>query len=329
MSHPRFIYYNDAHHFHAKRLEPPASLHMLQWPVDEVAGTSVDTLVLGLGYSDVYFHRSKVGRVVGQRKDSWDSWIDWRIVRMAEAAEQLDTDQLEVCIDRGRHLGIRVIPSLKLQDVSPPGDERCGWLKWEQKQAVCIGEEGRYLYAYDWMHDAVAAAKLDLVREVIDDYGADGIELDFMFDLRYFGQGQADAGASVMTAFVRNVHDIAAAAAAQRGTPVSVSVRISADNERNLAAGLRVEQWLQAGLLDWVVAEDSGLLVDSEPKPSWLPAATTRHGAAAYYRPPRRVYHEATITPHIEMYRGLLQTLREGGWQGLYHGYLLWPFGAA
>ena len=49
MAHPRFIYYNDAHHFHAKRIEPPASEHMLQWPEDEMAGTGADTLVLGLG----------------------------------------------------------------------------------------------------------------------------------------------------------------------------------------------------------------------------------------------------------------------------------------
>jgi hypothetical protein len=68
MKKPRLIYYNDAHHFHAKRVEPKASIHMLQWPVDEVAGTGADTLVLGLGYSDVYFHQSKVGRVVGQGK---------------------------------------------------------------------------------------------------------------------------------------------------------------------------------------------------------------------------------------------------------------------
>ena len=68
MDRPRLIHYNDAHHFHAKRLEPPASRHLLNWPVDEVLGTGVDLLVLGLGYSDVFFHQSKIGRVVGQGK---------------------------------------------------------------------------------------------------------------------------------------------------------------------------------------------------------------------------------------------------------------------
>ena len=86
MKRPRLIYYNDAHHFHAKRMEPPASIHMLEWPVNEVAGTGVDLLVLGLGYGDVYFHQSKVGRVVGQQKEVWDNYIDWRIMRMVEEA---------------------------------------------------------------------------------------------------------------------------------------------------------------------------------------------------------------------------------------------------
>ena len=41
---PRLIYYNDAHHYHAKRLEPPTNIHKLRWPVDEVLGTGVDLL---------------------------------------------------------------------------------------------------------------------------------------------------------------------------------------------------------------------------------------------------------------------------------------------
>ncbi len=70
MKKPRLIYYNDAHHFNAKRIEPPASIHMLQWPVDEVLGTGVDLLVLGLGYGDVYFHDSRSGASSGRRKRS-------------------------------------------------------------------------------------------------------------------------------------------------------------------------------------------------------------------------------------------------------------------
>ncbi len=38
MQKPRLIYYNDAHHFHGKRIEPPASIHMLQLGSGPCAG---------------------------------------------------------------------------------------------------------------------------------------------------------------------------------------------------------------------------------------------------------------------------------------------------
>ena len=95
--------------------------------MDELLGTGVDTLIFGLGYSDVFFHQSKVGRVIGQFKEVWENFIDWRIMRMVQSAhEDLGTDQLRVVIDRGRTMGIRVLPSLKMQDNSAPGSERCG-----------------------------------------------------------------------------------------------------------------------------------------------------------------------------------------------------------
>ena len=188
MEKPRLIYYNDAHHFHAKRIDPPASIHKLQWPVDEVAGTGVDLLALGLGYGDVYFHNSKVGRVVGQKKDVWQHIIDWRIVRMVQEARAMGTDQVREVIKRGRELGVTVFPSLKLQDSSEPGAERCGWLKWEHGADVCLGgpEGSRERWSYDFANQLVQQDKMAIIREMLDDYEADGIELDFMFEGRYF-----------------------------------------------------------------------------------------------------------------------------------------------
>ena len=141
--HPRLIYYSDAHHFHAKRLDPPVSHHRLQWPIHELLGTGVELLVFGLGFGDVYFHQTKYGRVVGDEQEVWSEFINWRIMRMVEAAEALGTDQLRAVIERGRETGLRVFPSLKLQDSASPESERFGRLKEEHGAAVCIGDEGR------------------------------------------------------------------------------------------------------------------------------------------------------------------------------------------
>ena len=144
----RLLYYQDAHHYHAKRLDPPITLSKLQYPVDELAGTGVDTLLFGLGYGDVYFHESQAGRVVGEDQEEWSSFIDWRIMRMVTGARALGTDQLRVVIERGRETGVGVVPSLKLQsadrrtqgassDEGGIGD-RCGRLKWERWEEVCM-----------------------------------------------------------------------------------------------------------------------------------------------------------------------------------------------
>jgi len=322
---PRLIYYNDGHHFHGKRIEPPASRHMLQWPVDEVAGTGVDLLVFGLGYGDVYFHDSKVGRVVGQQKEVWESYIDWRVMRMVEAAGKLGTDQLREVLARGLELGLPVFPSLKLQDVARPGSERCGLLKWERGAEVCIGAEGRYEFAYDWALDEVRESKLALVREVLEEYGADGIELDFMFDQCYFRAGQVEEGTGIMTDFVGQVRQLARDIGAKQRREICVMARVALERERNLAMGLDVEAWMVAGSVDFAVGQDERLLTDTQPRPTWLPQVAARAGGAAYYRPPRRVYHESVGMPSTEMHRALRQTLDREGYAGMYHGYLPWP----
>ena len=324
MQKPRLIYYNDAHHFHGKRIEPPASIHMLQWPVDEVAGTGVDLLVLGLGYGDVYFHNSKVGRVIGQKKEVWENYIDWRIMRMVEEAAKFDTDQVREVTSRGRELGVRVFPSLKVQDGAQPGGDRCGLLKWEQGKEVCLGVEGKNEWAYDFALETVRQNKLALIREILSDYQADGIELDFMFGDAYCKPDETDA-ASILSEYMSQVRSTAREIGVQQDREIPVMVRVCLEREDNLAMGLDVEAWLADGSVDFVVGQDKRVLGDTQPMPQWLPEAANAAGGAAYYRPPRRVYDERTGLPSIEMTRALSQTLDQGGYAGLYHGYMSWP----
>ena len=141
----RLIYYSDAHHYHAKRLDPPLNRHKLRWPIDELVGTGVDMLAFGLGYGDVFFHQTKIGRVVGQEQEVWEHFIDWRIMRMVKDAHDMGTDQVREVIERGREMGIPVFPSLKLQDPAARYLDRCGWLKWRHGMEVTLGERQRPL----------------------------------------------------------------------------------------------------------------------------------------------------------------------------------------
>ncbi len=329
MKKPRLVYYNDAHHFHAKRVEPPANLHKLKWPVDEVLGTGVELLVLGLGYGDVYFHNSRVGRVVGEKKDVWESFIDWRIMRMVQEARKLGTDQVREVIKRGRENGLTVFPSLKMQSGNEYRSQRCGWLKWRHGADVCLGdtEEGD-AWCYDYTNELVRQDKMAMVREMLEDYKADGIELDFMFQPRYFRRAETEKSIPLMSEFVGQIREMANDIGKQQEREIPIMARVFHRRNENLGIGLDVETWLKEGSVDLVVGDDDvDFLMDTGVEDGrWLADAANEAGAAAYLRPSRHVYDDRTLHPDIEMYRALGQTLKWQGFAGMYLGYLPWPF---
>ena len=62
----RTIYFNDARHYYLFVFEPPMTMDDAWRPVDEVAGTSVDTFSYGVERGDGLFYQSKVGMRFGQ-----------------------------------------------------------------------------------------------------------------------------------------------------------------------------------------------------------------------------------------------------------------------
>ncbi len=327
MFRPRLIYYSDAHHFHAKRLEPPLNRHKLNWPIDELVGTGVDLLVFGLGYGDVYFHDTKVGRTVGEEKEVWESFIDWRIMRMVEEARRLGTDQLRAVVERGRELGLKVFPSLKLQDGAEPRAERCGWVKWKHGKDVCLNEKDDrhpgFEFAYDYTNELVRQDKLEILREALEDYG---IELDFMFFSAYFRKSEVEASTPLMNDFVAQVHALTREVGQTQGREIPVCARVHHRRDENLKIGLDVEHWLEQRHVDLVVGQVSDTFIDTGIDLRWLADAANAAESAAYVRPPLRIYDERSAFPTIEMYRALGQTILDQGIAGMYLGYLPWPF---
>ena len=331
MPNPKLIYYQDAHHFHAKRLDPPVTLNLLHWPVDELLGTGVDVLAFGLGYGDVYFHQSKVGRVVGQKQEVWTSFIDWRIMRMVKDTAAMGTDQLREVINRGKEAGLKVFPSLKLQSCDTVGSDRCGILKWDHWKDVCLGEKDpnhpRYEWCYDYANPRVRDHKLEVLRELMEDYEPEGIELDFMFVPKFFRTGSEEKSIPIMTEFVGRIRELADKVGSKQGRKIVLEARVLDQRNANLKLGLDVEVWLKNRSVDLVVGQAAEQLVDTGTIDiRWLTEAAKASKAGAYFRPPRRIYDERVGIPSPDMYRALAQTISVQGAAGMYLGYLPWPF---
>ena len=125
-----------------------------------------------------------------------------------------------------------------------------------------------------------------------------------------------------MNAFVAQVRELAAVVGRAQTREIPVMAGVSSDETANLSMGLDVRAWLAAGDLDYVVAEDERVLLDTGIQAAWLPQVADEYDIAAYYRPPRRVYDHRVGVPDIEMYRALGKTLEFQGYEGIYLGYL-------
>ena len=336
LSHPRLMYYSDGHHFHAKRLDPPLNMHKMRWPVDELVGTGVQTLVFGLGFGDVYFHQTKVGRIIGQDQESWKSFIDWRIMRMVKDAHAMGTDQVREVIKRGREMGIHVFPSLKMQDPAEQGAERCGRLKWEHGKDVTLGEpQERYPahgteWCYDYTNGLVRQDKLAMVREMLEDYEAEGMELDFMFFPLYFRKQDTEKGVFILNDLVAEIREAADEIGEKQGRRIPIIARVWSQRDDNLRIGIDVEAWMKAGSIDMVVGQMTGLMLDTGlPGCRWLADAANDAGVPAYVRPDRRIEDPRSGMASIEMYRAFSQTARWMGFAGIQHHHLPWPFAEA
>ena len=62
MPRKRTIYFNDARHYYLFVFEPPMALEDAWIPVDECAGTAVDTFIYGVARGDGLFYPSKIGK---------------------------------------------------------------------------------------------------------------------------------------------------------------------------------------------------------------------------------------------------------------------------
>ncbi len=231
-------------------------------------------------------------------------------MRMVQEARKLGTDQVREVIKGGREAGLTVFPSLKLQDVAVPGllttggDQRCGWLKLKHGLEVCLREPDERRanadgdvgfgpfkpveWAYDFTLDIVRDEKLALIREMLSDYQADGMELDFMFGGPFFRRAETERNIPLMNGFVGQIKEMAKQIGKQQGREILISARVRHTLEDNLDYGLDVETWLKEGSIDLVVGQVSQELFETGIDARWLGDTST---AASHPGTGRQVDH--------------------------------------
>jgi len=315
----RTIYFNDARHYYLFVFEPPMRLIDAWRPIDEVAGTAVDTFVYGVERGDGLFYPSRVGLRFGDGGRPFEHAYQWRSWENVQSLIERGLDPLTVLIDRAHRKGMDFFASLRMGSYRAMAPEH----------ALKSGGRG-------FAHPEVRAYLSAVLEELATGYGVEGVELDFAaapgggpFWLRPEDVAEYTP---VMTDFVREVAEMARS---RPGEPGQVGARVYPTEELNLKTGLDVRAWLREGLVDFVVPlMYADFVLDANMPIGWLVDAAHESDVSVYgmLQPyhrdqSRRFYTTENATP--AMMRAAAANFWEAGVDGLYTWFLSWPLGEA
>ena len=319
MRRKRTIYFNDARHYYLFVFEPPMAMEDAWRPIDEVAGTGVDTLSYGVERGDGLFYPSKVGMRFGADIQPFEQAAYWRLWHNMQSLIDRGLDPLTVLIDRAQEKGMEFFASLRLGCYG------------EMDLAHNTRTGGR-----GFMLPEVRRHVGDVLEELAADYDTDGVELDFAAPpggaSLYFQEQDIKTGTSIMTDWAR---EVAATLRGRRPKSFQIGARVYPTEEINLSVGVDVRTMLRERLVDFVVPMVYGHhLLDSGMPIDWLIEAAHASDIAVYpmlqpyYHDEGRRFHTVGhATP--AMMRAAAATYWDKDADGMYTWFLDWPLGDA
>ena len=150
---------------------------------------------------------------------------------------------------------------------------------------------GYFATCLDYANPEVRAFYMSLVAEVMDRYDPDGLEMDFMREPYVFSADKEREGAPILTGWMREVRQRVRDAAARRGHPVRLGVRVPSRPDVAVAMGLDAITWAKEGLIDVLVATPRWATLEFDlPMTQWRqPLGNTKvallGGLEVLYRP--------------------------------------------
>jgi hypothetical protein len=179
-----------------------------------------------------------------------------RLIRNMLIVHQQGIDYPARVIQRCRHDGMSPWITLRMNDChlnDIPTHPFHGSFWRKNPQFARQNCTGYFATCLDYAHREVRDYYQALVVETLDRYDIDGLELDFMREPYLFSAGKEAEGAPILTTWIREVRKLVDGAAAKRGHPIRLGVRVPSHPETALGMGLDAITWAKEGLIDLLV----------------------------------------------------------------------------
>jgi hypothetical protein len=191
--------------------------------------------------------------VSGEARGNARKWIHtaWQL-------HQAGIDVYARWIDRCRQKKISPWVSLRMNDLHYVNDEHAYihsdfWRSHPQWRRVSYRFSDWTDKALDYERPEVRDYSMKLVREVLERYDFDGLELDWMRFGYYFRPGHESDGAVILTEFTAAVRSLLNEWEKKRGHPIRLGARVPSQPQTALGLGMDAVTWAKRGLLDMLV----------------------------------------------------------------------------
>ena len=314
MRRKRVIYFNDARHYYLFVYDPPMTFEDAWAPVDEVAGTSVDTFAYGVNRGDGLFYPSKVGERFGYDMPQFEQSAYWRVWHNMQSLIDRGLDPLTLLVDRAHDKGMDFFASLRMGDHAG------------MDPAHQIKNGGRLM-----AHPEVREHHLKVLNELVTEYEVEAVEMDLATPgggLIMPVEGAAEQ-IPVMTEYVERIAEMA------RGRGKLLGTRVLPTEEMNLQQGMDVRAWLQQGLIDFAVPiRYAYQLLDADMPIDWLIEAAHMTDKSVYvslqpYLDHKQVGGSERLWASPEQMAATAAVYWDRGVDGFVSWFLQWPLDSA
>ena len=231
--------------------------------IDEIARGHVTHFLMNLNGSMAMFPSKAFEPVWASMLNPNLNHPKW--IELLKETYDRGVDPYAVWIRRCREKGVKPWISIRMNDLHVVVQPKCAFVSefWRQhpqwridptrhyspeEWGKCAFEDG-----LDYTVPEVRNRMLAFLKEVLDRYDPDGLELDMIRGTRYLPVGRERETEHVLTAFMRQAHGIVRRAEARRGHRVKVAVRLLTRPEESVKRGLRADLWAEEGLIDAVI----------------------------------------------------------------------------
>ena len=246
----------DNSHFFGSRKPEEMTLAGLHAFVDQYAGSAVTHLFLCPNAMRASF-RSRSRDAIWDPADGEEPDGLWP--QNAKRLFEAGLDPYQVWISRCREKGLSPWLSMRMNDVHAVDDTKnfmhsSFWRKHPEYWRVPNGSAGPWVNrAMNYAHPAVREHQMAFVRELLERYDPDGIELDWMRFGFHLTPGREPEESGMLTDFVREVRSLTTEWSKKRGHRILLSVRAPAHPDAASGLGMNAVVWANKGLVDLIV----------------------------------------------------------------------------